>query len=775
MPFYLKENIILDAVKGSAGKTAPLYWKMTTDRGTSAEQMLTVKILPPVKMPAKPTKRFTTGFSAIESISGKFDSYAQQVCDFLKGLTSAECYTNYKYDEPIQDPQFASAKSSGSVCFFPNFRPDPLEKEIRLGKLNHKYPTVANHHNYYGLSLSYMVDDPEGFFAKYLKDGIERFRKSAPKAKYLRWDYEPLASQYSNYELEKFSRRYMKLDKVLSYAQIQKQYPRQWSNFMHSESELLVKKYSEAVRRYWPGVQLVMVSGFMDKKHPENKYRSTYTPLDVRETEKYFDMHSPMIYWQGTEFYDDVELNMRYLKKPFMPWIDPTEHSQVFYQRYTPEGVRQNILACAALGTHGIIFYPVASLDGAYFQQIADAFSQIAKAEDILTGKNISGQCKVQVANAIEMDLADASGKSSKIIMPQYNTDIRYCIRQKGNQYAVALFNYNNAKVILRLNIPGFADNALVKLNPNDAVILTKLPEQTALQKELADEIATLKKTSDFKQVKFGGSTVAWRALDGEAYPALITGRCTFTIDTKMAAPRAWACPFPTWDPMINPRKERGYLGRIFLMDNTMPIPLEFTLKQFLINKNRPSMILEHIQKPFGGFQELSNRFEGLHITSQWTLDFKGNKAMLNVTATNKNNQGKTIPVILKIHSFPRIGVKFGPRYAPGILQVDGRKVTTELESNFILVKKGKNSGMKNPRIPEYEWKNPGEVSISCNPPGRLEQLKIIPDSKTSAFYTWYREKEMTVEFLTEEVSLKPEESVSYEYIFEYGLTKAGN
>ncbi|MCI6289234.1 MAG: hypothetical protein MR727_10985 [Lentisphaeria bacterium] len=769
-PFYLKEFILLDAEKNTAGKSAPLYWKMTTDRGTSPEKSLMVKVLPPTVMPARPSQKFMIGFSGIESVSGKFDSYAADLCKFLKGLTVCEIYANLGYDYPVPDAQFASAKESGSVCFFPNFRPDPLEREIRLGKWNHKYPVTKDHHNYYGLSLSYMVDDPEGFFAQYLKDGILRFRKNAPQAKYLRWDYEPLASQYSSYDLEVFSKKYLKRQDVLPYEEIQKNYPKQWSNFMYEQSARLVRKYSEAVRRNWPGIKLMMVSGFMDRKYPENKYRSIYTPLDVRETEHLFDVHSPMIYWQGTDFYDDVELNLRYLKKPFIPWIDPSEHRDVFYLRYTPEGVRQNILASAALGAKGIVIYPTASLDGAYFSKITDAFSQIVNAEDALDGKKITAQCKVAVANVVRMELADSAGKTASVVMPEYDAKIRYCIRQKGNRFAVALFNYNKDTVFLRLNIPGFTENGLVKLQPDGAVILTELPEQAALEKELTAEIQTLQENLKFEKVRFGGSTVAWSALDDHAYPALLSGRCTLTIDPKLAVPRAWACPYPTWDPMINPRKERGYLGKVYLMDHSTPLPLEFSLKKFLIDAKRPSMLLEHVEKPFGGFQMMENRFEGLHITSQWILDISGKTAVLKVTAVNRNAQGKNIPVCLKVQSFPRIGSKFGPRFAPGILHVDGRTVSSELEANFILTRNGKKSGMSSARIPEYPWQNPGPVSISANPATHQEILTVTPDSKCAAFYTWRRDKEMTVEFLTEEIILKPGEQISYEFGFAYDM-----
>lgn len=181
-------------------------------------------------------------------------------------------------------------------------------------------------------------------------------------------------------------------------------------------------------------------------------------------------------------------------------------------------------------------------------------------------------------------------------------------------------------------------------------------------------------------------------------------------------------------------------------------------------------MLLEHVQKPFGGFQMMENRFEGLHITSQWILDISGKAAVLKITAANRNDRGKTIPVRLKVQSFPRIGSKFGSRFAPGILHVDGRTVSSELEANFILTGNGKKSGMSNARIPEYPWQNPGPVSISAGPDAYQEILTVVPDPKCAAFYTWRGDKEMTVEFLTEETILKPDEQISYEFGFAYDI-----
>jgi len=770
-PYYLKQIIVLDAVPGSEAKTARLYWRMETDRGATAEKSLLIKVLPPIPMPVRPAKDFSIGISAIEMPGGKYEGYAREICRYLKGLTSARIYANLKNDTPVPDPQFVAFMNSGSVCYFPNFRPDPLEREIRLGKLNDKFPTTADHRGHRGLALSYMADDPDGFFAQYLKDGIERFRKASPSAKYIRWDYEPLATQYSQYDLESF-RRTMNLDHTPEYSEAVKSHAREWSDFLYSQSEKLIKKYSEALHQYWPEAGLMLVSGFMDRKHPENKYRSSYTPVDLREIEKYIDLHSPMIYWQGTDFFDDVALNMKFLQKPFIPWIDPFEHSKLFFDRYTPDGVRQNILACAVLGTKGIIFYPAAGMDGLYYRKTAEAFAMIAESEDILAGEDISESCTVEAANVIRMDMPDVSGKSNEVIMPQLNEKIRWRVRRKDERFAVALFNYNEKTVFLRLNIPGFAVDSLVKLAPSDAVILTRLPEQEPLQTELKKEIDLLQKNLRLDDLADGQAGAAWRAMDGKAFPALISGGNTLVVDQDMAAPRSWFSP-GRGDPLFFPRRSRGHLGRIFLMDSGTSIPLKFELKGFVIEKDCPTMKLEHVQKPFTGFQEMENRFEGLHITAQWVLTSSGKSAILRCTAENKSTKNP-IPIRLKIQTIPRISAKPGSP-APGILKIDGRTIAGRPDGNFLLVKPDKQSGMSSPLRPEYEWKNPGCTVISGFTGRYPTVITITPDPKAAAFYNWYGAGELSAEFLTDEVTLAPGEKTSWDFSFDYAETTPGS
>lgn len=67
-----------------------------------------------------------------------------------------------------------------------------------------------------------------------------------------------------------------------------------------------------------------------------------------------------------------MKLNIFTLEKPCFPFIDPSENMAMYYSRYTPETVKQNILIVAALGGYGIGFWPNDIFDGRYLEAIKE-------------------------------------------------------------------------------------------------------------------------------------------------------------------------------------------------------------------------------------------------------------------------------------------------------------------------------------------------------------------------------------------------------------------
>ena len=103
--------------------------------------------------------------------------------------------------------------------------------------------------------------------------------------------------------------------------------------------------------------------------------------MDVRLSDADYGLFMNMPYYQGVRWYDDLAFNRKSLKTPNYPLIDPSENMEMFYSRYTPEGVVMNMVAAAAQGARGIGFWPGDNFDGKYLHAIAEGSGMIADGE----------------------------------------------------------------------------------------------------------------------------------------------------------------------------------------------------------------------------------------------------------------------------------------------------------------------------------------------------------------------------------------------------------
>ena len=129
-----------------------------------------------------------------------------------------------------------------------------------------------------------------------------------------------------------------------------------------------------------------------DPLHPGATPLAEWCGVDPRMFDKDgVDIYQNMPYFEGVQYFDSMELNIRELKSaPHMPLIDPTEDMERYYIRYTPNGVKTVILASAANGGIGQGFYPSDHFDGRYLVSIAEGADLIAKGEDFyMSGKRL--------------------------------------------------------------------------------------------------------------------------------------------------------------------------------------------------------------------------------------------------------------------------------------------------------------------------------------------------------------------------------------------------
>lgn len=159
-------------------------------------------------MPRTPLSEFkaciTMRYSAIGAPTPEI---ARKLSDFWPSLSSSPVPTMlHAYCRDLKDDRYEGWVSLPSQAGMPAFRPLEFERQVRTGKLLGKYPhtDVLPPYTNRALSPAYMHEDPEGVFAKYLKDGVELYRKSYPTAKYVFWNFEPGVNFTGAYDRKKF-------------------------------------------------------------------------------------------------------------------------------------------------------------------------------------------------------------------------------------------------------------------------------------------------------------------------------------------------------------------------------------------------------------------------------------------------------------------------------------------------------------------------------------------------------------------------------------------
>lgn len=769
-----QQLIYLTATPNSSEKKGIVYWEFMPDEETTQEQKFEIKVLPPLRMPNQTPKKFKLFVAYLYSTAGAADLIMKNnLYQFWKSLTQSEILTmGVAVNGGTPDPQFNAAIPSGSVGYMPNYRPDPFEDEMRTGKLNHQYPVLKTHSGY-SLSPAYMITDPNGFFAKYLKDGIERFRKSYPYAKYIFWDIEPLITEQSSYDCNYFCENVLKIKTNLPYDEIVKHYQEEWKNYRFDQTTQIAKKVRTAISQHWPEIKLIICGAGLASK--ESDLRDSHCAVDMRNIDAYADIHMPMIYFQNLRFFDDLNASVSNVKNPVIPLIDPSEPRLAFYERYTPEGVLQNIIAAAALKSVGIGFWPYECYDGRYLQAIADGFAILGRVEDIYTGNDITDKCHIEPANVVKFKMLGSDGTDQEILLPELNSTIRYKVHQKGNHYAVSLFNYSKISVIFKINVPQFMEDILIEVKPMGVKVVTEIPEQKTVKAELERQITALKKNQEFNTIKSEETSITWRVLDHQPQPSLTAGNYTLVVDKNKGAVAGWVQKGSNRDIILqNSKKDRGVLGQIFIMENgAAKMPLDFVLKKFEIKNQCPSIIFEHIQLPYGGAAIAENFLEGLSIQQQWTLSASGQTAIMECTVSNKNTNGKALKTALKIQTYPRLGSRFGVFPKAGFIKLGEALINSESTGNVIYVRPKMESVMKHSNIrPPIEWENFGDVIMRADYKERFDELTITPDPiAITSFYNWWSYSDgYTAEFITKEYTLSPNEKETFKIIYNLNL-----
>lgn len=728
---WYRHVIFFEAQKGSSGKESNIYWSFALDNEKQPEQSVSVKIIDPVKFPEKQCSRFNLWTSSLLAVKSPFSDLGSKSMAFWNSLAKNRYYTARRYNDLyIKYPGYIPMVTANGTNFLSNQDFDPnlsldfynsMPKDItNKGKVNPKRSS----------SVWALVDDRDGIYDKYLRTTLRNLKKIYPDMKHIWWDFEPFVYGYDEAGRARFAQK-IGLDYVPTIEDIQKKHSEEYFQYMVKLHAELIAKNVKIIREELPNVKIWFCS---DNLHAEAPHVARWCGIDVSLSDAIIDYHMHMPYYTGSRFFDDTAYNIKNLKKPYFPLIDPAERIQSFFKQYSADKVKQNIVATAALGGIGIGFYPDDLLPGEYYHAIADGYSKVANAEEFyFNGIRCDKEISINVKNAISRTLAN--GKV--ITFPDFSKTIRYTAHKKDEKYLITVFNYDPKKTMIAEISGRNFKPTLVKVPPYGCEIIGTdiIPEQTTLQKEIAVFSGDDDVFKDFNQKNLRAS---WTTdIDGRPLLHLSNGTITAGID---------ALGNNEIVSMLNSGNSElltdGVAGEIKFEDKLQP-PLQFKYVTHGISADGiPFVISEAEVAPYEGANPDPNPLYLLRIKRK--IEIKNNSVVISHEFSNPT--AKNMPLNCRLRNYPWPGHRF---------QADKMQLTVKSNhdnSNSLWIRKP-------------NWNNtPFELIGSNN--DLQEKICFIPDEKFSGLYTWSLNGNVprkTVEFLIE-TNLLAGKKLTYTY-----------
>ena len=803
------------------------FWKLATDGWEGQETKFKLVLLPELILATPKVNKFGVMVSSLKSLTVPDDNIRGAYLNYWKSITDKPyiMLNNWPYLNADQVKiaidnfrviRMLASNLGGTPMlnakeWYAKKGVNPPLMILNSGKIaNDNVFTMQLCPGFLAKDSSYWND----FVAPEIKREAAMFKTSNPEDTYkygIMYDIEPGAKHicYCDNCRSDF-KVFAKLDKVPSTVEIEKQYSAEWFNFRVRQSADIVAQFCKCVKKNFTVPAIVCT----DPLHVSGLQQ--WCGLDISLSDKDADLLMPMPYYCGLDYFKDVELNVKKLKTPNFPLNDPSEDA--FFDRYTPDKVKQNIVASAALGCVGFGLYPSDVLDGKYLTQIKSAFAIVAQAEDYYFAKRNDGIASVKTEKYFEKNVKDEK-RSISVELPVFNDTLQWLAHQKGDNVLVTLFNYNaDYDAIVTMSIPGIAngnykvreldadsllcydDNKplgneeikngfLVKI-PRDAVKVIEISKAAMtcqggniLQKEVSAELANLKQkfqeNYSFKEIKQDNAEITWGVTKDAKTPQLklISDKRKMYINIENGASIvSWGEKNKDNNDLLF-YKQRGALGDLILSNDKLGKGnYLFTLdKLFIAEDGSPVAKLVYTVPP-----ELNasasidtGLMEGLKIEKQIALENKGNTVKIKYTFTNNNSLRKDIALGFRIKNLPKPGGSLVNEDLSKITQIsfdssEGQKVIKDDiadNDNYMLAEGCAPASFFKVKPKPFKW-TISPVKVLAGIGKFSEQMIFTPDSKnTAGFYVWWSKYSgYTIEFISKETLLKFGESISSEY-----------
>ncbi|OGV34968.1 MAG: hypothetical protein A2020_13395 [Lentisphaerae bacterium GWF2_45_14] len=816
------ERLYVESIPGSSGKSGTVYWRFSDLNWQGKEQQFEINSMAPLAFPSKKLGKFGLLIGYLNNVTVPFDNVKKAYVNYWTSLSEKPVtYNLFGWNNIDEATRNLITSNFNTGIFIASKMGTPslgLENWIKSKKLQIPFCVSLENVAYKNsLCPEYLVKDPEGLiWNDFVPSGIREKMKFLPQATFIDFDFEPGAMNHCFCETcrKRFSSEFTDAGKILSSDEIKKKYPVKWFEFRVKQHAEILAKYSASLKKYFPKLASVLVT---DPLHSSGDPIQQWCGVDIRLSDNgEFSLFRNMPYYCGPSFFNDIKFNNKVLKTPNFNLIDPSENMEMFYKRYTPEGVRMNIVASAALGCKGIGFWPNDCFDGKYLQEIVFGCSLVAKAEDYYFSGQSDEPIKIEPLNVFRKTLMD-NGEEVVLTFPDFSGKLKNTLHRKGDGYLVTVFNYDTDNdIIANVMIPNLADGRyeVVELNSGlrytaddngadfsaadirkgfmaeiarsdvkvieirkltgDKSSAVGVKPQTVISKKLKDFKGNLSSVDKFPVIKEGNAETSWGILKPEKIPMMkmSLGESSIYIDTKSANVAGWRNKQDNLSDVLR-HKSRGLLGNI-IMNSGVSGEAVFSFEKGYIKNGAPSAeFMFKVPAPENADPNTSSS-EGLIIKKIISLENKGQSLRIHFTLLNQNPFKKAMKIGFRIKNYPMLGNSMAGEGALSLIskiifktpEGESRIASGSPENNLYLNENCSDISFLKGVLTPKKWTY-SEITVVASDGVKTEKMTFVPDkNETAGFYSWWSEiSGFTVELISKESVLEYGKSLDYEYI----------
>ena len=762
-------------------------------------QKLQIKVQPAPVFPETPLQKFRLMICYLHSASAPDAAIRNAYLQYWQKLAKRPAtFLPFRFNEMTPDVRKTVSGNFELICFVAAKYTTPFGYFADWKKKNGiPVPPVvtADGRELEWACPSYAVRRGTPMWEDYTVQLLQKLLRHAPDARQIVWDFEPGAMNFCFCaECRKNFSESIGVKEVMTLSEIRRKHAAAWFQFRVKQNAEIIGNFAEICRRKFPGYTVALCT---DPLHSTPPVVQEWCGVDVRMFDRgTFDLFMNMPYYQGVRWYDDLAFNQKQLKTPNFPLIDPSENMEMFYKRYTPDGVVMNMVAAAALGAKGIGFWPGDNFDGNYLRAVAAGCAMIAPYESYYAGGQCDSTVRVEPVNTFQFQVEDG-GRKVRTTLPDFAPYLRFTVHKQGDSRLVTVFNYHSTETLLaRISLPELTPNKgwqaggkagkLTDVNAAEG-FLAEIPAGTVrqfevtrneirtpvllnaaeLEKKLADFRSRSNAFGKFRNQQDGKAFAGWGVLPDSSSPMLklAYGNRSIYLDPNRNGVIS-GCRIDDLEDILADTS-RGFLDELKLygFDGT----LLFDVQDVKIIDGKPSVRMTAVVPASENADMDSVSPAGMQVEKTVSLENDGKTIRSVYILKNPADSARAVRSGFRLRNFPRLGASWNTGKALSSfwrIELDGTAGKFVFRNpanadNLILTSGAAVPGRLSGAVFPQRCSG-GSARLCAEYDGQEMQMamELLPRGESAGFLCWWgRNSASTLEPLTTEKILRPGES----------------